>query len=67
MSNNAAGSGGIGFFELLTILLIVLKLTGFIDWAWWAVLAPLCGPLALAALLCVVYVVCDLMERRGRG
>ena len=25
---------GIGFFELLTIVFIVLKLTGIINWSW---------------------------------
>lgn len=30
-----------GFAELLLLALIVLKLTGTIDWSWWAVLAPL--------------------------
>ena len=26
---------GVGIFELLTIIFIVLKLTGTIDWTWW--------------------------------
>lgn len=38
--NNTTGGGGIGFFGLLAIVFIVLKLTGFINWSWWAVLAP---------------------------
>ncbi len=37
-------SGGIGFFGLLTILFIGLKLTNHIDWSWWVVFAPLWGP-----------------------
>ena len=43
MSNrtNNANSGGIGFLGLLTILFIGLKLTGYITWSWWWVLAPL--------------------------
>ena len=32
---------GIGFFGLLTLLFIGLKLTGYIDWSWWWVLSPL--------------------------
>lgn len=32
------------FFGLLAILFIGLKLTGYIDWSWWWVLAPLWGP-----------------------
>jgi hypothetical protein len=40
-------SGGIGFWGLLALVFITLKLTGFIPWSWWWVLAPLWGPLAL--------------------
>lgn len=28
------------FLSLLTILFVGLKLTGFIDWSWWFVVAP---------------------------
>ena len=31
---------GVGIFELLTIIFIVLKLTGTIDWTWWQVFSP---------------------------
>lgn len=29
-----------GFTELLTIVFVVLKLIGTIDWSWWLVLLP---------------------------
>lgn len=32
---------GIGFPGLLAIVFITLKLTGYIGWSWWWVLAPL--------------------------
>lgn len=41
-------SGGIGFFGLLTIVFITLKLTGYIAWSWWWVLAPLWIPISIA-------------------
>ena len=28
------------FLSVLTLIFIVLKLTDFIDWSWWLVLAP---------------------------
>lgn len=34
-------SGGIGFVGLLTIVFVVLKLLGYIDWSWWWVLSPI--------------------------
>lgn len=46
MKNNSSNSG-IGFTGLLTIVFIVLKLTGNIDWSWWWVLSPLWIPLLL--------------------
>ena len=45
-----AASGGIGFYGLLTIALIVLKLTSAIAWSWWWVLAPLWLPVVLLLL-----------------
>ena len=40
MANESSNSGGIGFLGMLTILFIALKLTGYITWSWWWVLAP---------------------------
>ncbi len=39
--NTSSSSSGIGFFGLLTILFIGLKLTNYIDWSWWWVLSPI--------------------------
>lgn len=41
MSKSNTSSGGIGFCGLLTIVFIVLKLTGHIAWSWWWVVAPM--------------------------
>jgi len=50
MSNNNK-NGGVGFFSLLTVLFIGLKLTGYITWSWWWVLwvlSPLWASFAVA-------------------
>lgn len=44
-------SSGIGFFGLLTVLFVGLKLTNFIAWSWWWVLAPLWAPLTVFILV----------------
>lgn len=51
---SSSGSGGIGFFGLLTIVFIVLKLTKVIDWSWWWVTAPAWGSVALVLIVGVV-------------
>ena len=48
MSNNY---NGISFFSLLAILFIGLKLTSYVDWSWWWVLAPLWLPLAIVFVI----------------
>ena len=40
-SSSSSSSGGVGFTGLLTILFILLKLTGYIHWSWWWVLSPI--------------------------
>lgn len=59
MAANNASRGGVGFF---TLLFIGLKLTGFVDWAWWVVLAPIWGQLAFIALLFVALVIAELVK-----
>jgi hypothetical protein len=51
-SSSSSSSGGIGFFGLLTVLFVGLKLTGFIDWSWWWVFSPLW----IAAIILIVIV-----------
>lgn len=56
MSNRTnTQNGGIGFFGLLGILFIGLKLTGFITWSWWLVLLPIYGPLAFVLGMMILF------------
>ena len=54
MSQQSSSSGGIGFFGLLAIVFITLKLLGIINWSWWWVLAPIWGPVSLAVIIIIV-------------
>jgi len=45
-----------GFCEILTLLFVVLKLLGKIDWSWWLVLLPE----IIAAVLYVLVVIAQL-------
>lgn len=51
--SSSSASGGIGFFGLLAIVFIALKLGGVIHWSWWLVLAPLWGGFALGIVVLI--------------
>ena len=57
MEYNVNGSGGIGFCGVLTIVFIVLKLTGVIDWSWVWVLVPIWIGAIIAVVLLIVLVI----------
>jgi hypothetical protein len=56
-------SSGIGFFSLLTVVFITLKLTGYIDWSWWWVLSPILWQFALLAIVGFVVLLLYMIER----
>ncbi len=56
MSTNQATNSGISFLGMLTLIFIALKLTNFIHWSWWWVLAPLWIPWALLIVGFIVYI-----------
>lgn len=51
--SECSSSGGIGFFGLLFIVFVTLKLTNVITWSWWWVTAPLWGSWILIILLLI--------------
>ena len=57
-------NSNIGFFGLLSIVLITLKLTGYIDWSWWLVTIFLwLPPIVIFAILLIFMVVVDSGKR----
>lgn len=50
-------SGGIGFFGLLTIAFIVLKLTKVINWSWWWVLSPIWIRIILIIIIFIIILI----------
>lgn len=57
---SSSSSSGIGFFSMLTILFVGLKLTGNVAWSWWWVLSPSLIPLALLLSFLLVLLVAHL-------
>ena len=66
VDNNNARSGGIGFFGLLGIVFITLKLCGVIDWEWWLVLAPIWVPTAIALIVLLFVFLWALIKEIGQ-
>ena len=58
-NNNKSGnkSDGIGFFGLLTLLFIGLKLTGHITWSWFWVLSPAIFSLSIIIVIAIIAIV----------
>jgi hypothetical protein len=55
--------GGIGFTGFLALLFIGLKLTGYIDWSWLWVLAPLWIPIAIMIVVVIIYLTLVFIKR----
>jgi hypothetical protein len=57
----------IGVAWALTLIFIVLKLTGYIDWAWVFVFAPLW--IGVVFILCLLFLVASFgsIRKRDRG
>ncbi len=64
MSATSSSSSGIGFTGLLTIVFIVLKLTGYITWSWWWVLSPIWIATIIVILVLLIALIIYLISER---
>lgn len=55
MSNNR--NYALGFFDILTIIFITLKLLGVINWSWVWVLFPLWGSFVAALIIVIISII----------
>ena len=67
MNGDSYSVGGISLGWILTIVFIILKLTGVISWSWWWVFAPLWIPvvfvLAIVAIVGIVVLISRLFRK----
>lgn len=54
VNERKSSSSGVGFFGLLGIAFIILKLTNTIDWPWVWVTAPIWIPVVLAVIILTI-------------
>ena len=66
-NNNNSSSSGLGLSSVLTIIFIVLKLVGVINWSWWWVLAPTWISLILWFVLIVILAICEVHQNTKYG
>lgn len=63
MNKRTGSNGGIGFTGLLTIVFIVLKLCGVIDWSWILVLSPIWIVIVLIIVIVFIALVVEEMRK----
>ena len=61
---NHNSSSGLGILDVLTIVFIVLKLIGVINWSWWWVLSPTLIELGLVIVILIIYVICVIYDNK---
>ena len=63
-SNRNSSSSGIGICGVLTIVFIVLKLVGVINWSWLWVLCPLWIDILLTVIVLAIIAIIDDKARK---
>lgn len=63
-SNRNSSSSGIGICGVLTIVFIVLKLVGVINWSWLWVLCPLWINILLTVIVLIIIAIIDNKARK---
>lgn len=48
--------GGLTFLIFLTLVFLILKLTGAVDWSWWIILLPALIPVGMFVIILLIIV-----------
>lgn len=62
--NKTTVNGGVGFFGLLQVVFIALKVAKVIDWSWWLVFLPTWIELGLCLIVIIVALVIAVMAKK---
>ena len=55
-NNNTTVNGGVGFFGLLQVVFIALKIAKVINWSWWLVFLPIWIDIGICIIAIIVFV-----------
>lgn len=65
--SSSSSSGGVGFVGALTLVFIVLKLIGVIDWGWLWILSPIWISFSLVVfILGSIFTIFYLLDKKQR-
>ena len=64
--SDSKSNGGLGISGVLTIVFIVLKLVGVIDWSWLWVLSPLWINVGIVIILAIIIVIINNKSKNKR-
>ena len=53
-----------GFAEILTLIFVVMKIIGVIEWSWWLVLLPEIIAAVIYVVIIAVYIFCTIRAER---
>jgi hypothetical protein len=51
------------FYQLLTLLFVALKLTGYIQWSWWWVLSPVWMQIVILLVVVIYRLIVELLKK----
>jgi hypothetical protein len=57
MKINSNEIKGIIITSIVSFIIIVLKLTGYIEWSWWVVLLPLIVPICITVTILMITII----------
>ena len=63
---NDSSSSGIGMPAILFLIFLVLKLTGYIDWSWWWVTAPMWAGVILFLIVVILVAIAKDSDNRKK-
>ena len=62
--NNTTVNGGVGFFGLLQVVFIALKVAKVIDWSWWLIFLPTWINIGIIIIVIFIIVVAAIINAR---
>ena len=64
MSKNTSNTG-LGLSSVLTIIFVVLKLVGVINWSWWWVFSPTLIDIGLVVIILIGFAIYEVHENKS--